>query len=255
LTQREEQEQVRSESVALFATCLVDLFRPRVGFATATLLENAGYNVSVPRQGCCGQPNFNGGDMRGARALARATIAALSVYDYVVVPSCSCAAMIRIHYPELFAHEPEMMPAARELAGKTWELTTFLVEVAGCEDFGAEFASDVAVHDSCSGLRELGVREQPRRLLGRVKGLTEKPLANPDVCCGFGGLFCVKYPDISTRIADKKLADIHAVGAAALISTDLGCLMHLAGRLHREGETMPALHVAEVLTGMTEDAD
>jgi len=243
--------------VGLLVTCLIDLFRPNAGFAAVKLLEQAGYEVEVPEQGCCGQPNFNGGDADGTRAMALQIIKTFADFDYVIVPSCSCAAMIRVHYPELFAAGSEQALAADKLAAKTWELTSFLHDVAGLSELSAEFDGRVIVHDSCSGLRELGVQQQPRALLHQLPGLTELPLKNPEVCCGFGGTFCVKYPDISNRIADKKLADIQAVEAPvdALISTDLGCLLHMSGKLHREGSSIRAFHVAEVLAGMTDEAE
>jgi L-lactate dehydrogenase complex protein LldE len=240
--------------IGLFVTCLVDMFRPNAGFAAAKLLEQAGYEVFVPEQGCCGQANFNGGDSTGAMQMATQVIRTFSEFDFVVVPSASCAAMLKAQYPELCKDDTELCSAAKELAAKTWELTSFLHEVAGLSDLSAEFNGNVVVHDACTGLRELGIRVQPRALLKQVSGLSELPLQNPDVCCGFGGLFCVKYPDISARIADKKLADIQALDKPvdALVSTDLGCLLHLSGKLHRDGSSVPAFHVAEVLAGMAE---
>jgi L-lactate dehydrogenase complex protein LldE len=244
--------------VGLLATCLIDTFRPNAGFAAVRLLEQAGFSVEVPVQGCCGQPNFNGGDEKGARQMAQAVINTFADFDYVVVPSSSCAAMIRVHYPGMFTAEGELAAAANALADKTWELTSFLVEVARVAALDVEMDATVVLHDSCSGLRELGVREQPRALLGQIRGLQLKEPANPEVCCGFGGTFCVKYPDISARIAENKIADLQAAGPCdALVSTDLGCLMHLGGALHRKGSTLQILHIAEVLAGMTgsEDTD
>jgi L-lactate dehydrogenase complex protein LldE len=243
--------------VGLFATCLIDLFRPEAGFAAVTLLEQAGFLVEVPEQGCCGQPNFNGGDSSGARAMARSVISTFADYDFVVVPSCSCAAMIKNNYPELFESESSAAEQARQLADKTWELTSFLVDVVGFTDVAARFESNVAVHDSCSGLRELKVQEQPRNLLGQVAGLTQVPLKNSDVCCGFGGTFCVKYPDVSNRIAEKKIADIETTDQSVdvLVSTDLGCLMHLSGKLHRDGSAIQTMHIAEVLTALGTETD
>jgi len=239
--------------VGLLATCLIDTFRPNAGFAAVRLLEQAGYTVEVPVQGCCGQPNFNGGDEQGARQMAVQIMQTFAEFDYVVVPSCSCAAMIRVHYPELFPDDATAAAKAAALAEKTWELTSFLVDVALVNGVDAALDATVVLHDSCSGLRELGIREQPRALLGRVSGLQQKELANSDVCCGFGGTFCVKYPDISARMAGKKMADIQAVGPCdAVVSTDLGCLMHLGGSLHREGSGLRVLHIAEVLAGMAD---
>jgi L-lactate dehydrogenase complex protein LldE len=238
--------------VALFVTCLVDLFRPSVGFAAVRLIERAGYAVEVPVQTCCGQPGFNSGDRANARRLAEAVIGAFEGFDHVVVPSGSCAGMIRVHYPELFAADRVWQPRARALAARTHELVAFLADVAGVEDPGAAFDGTVTYHDACSGLRELGVHDQPRRLLARVHGLSLSEMTHPEVCCGFGGTFCVKYPGISTRMVADKIADAAATGAGTLLAGDLGCLLNMAGRLAREGRPMKARHVAEVLAGMAD---
>ena len=238
--------------VALFVTCLVDLYRPSVGFAAIRLLEEAGCQVEVPAtQTCCGQPAYNTGDRRTAADLARAVVDAFLGYDFVVAPSGSCAGMIAHHYPALFADDPEYRGRAEALAARTHELTAFLVDVRGVDVARAPYDGVAAYHDSCSGLRELGVRAQPRRLLSRVPGLTVKELAEPEVCCGFGGTFCVKYPDISTRMVTDKVADIRATGADTLLAGDMGCLLNMAGRLKREGSPVQVRHVAEVLAGMT----
>jgi len=237
--------------VALLVTCLVDLFRPTVGFAAVALLERAGYAVEVPPgQTCCGQPGFNTGDRASARALAERVIEAFEGYDHVVVPSGSCGGMIAVHYPELFAGDPAWEPRARSLAARTRELVSFLADVAGVEATGARYEDTVTYHDSCSGLRELGVRDQARRLLGKVAGLTLKEMRHPEVCCGFGGTFCVKYPAISVKMASEKAADVQATGAGTLLAGDMGCLLNMAGRLAREGSAVRVRHVAEVLAGM-----
>ncbi len=239
--------------VALFVTCLVDAWRPSVGFAAIKLLEDAGCTVEVPMaQTCCGQPAYNSGDRANAQAIARQVIGAFRGFDYVVAPSGSCAAMIRHHYPALFeTTDPGALGEAEELAGRTHELTEFLHDVLGVTSIAGRLAATVAYHDSCSGLRELGVRAQPRALLSGIAGLTVKELAEPDVCCGFGGTFCVKYPEISTRMVSDKVADITATGATTLLAGDMGCLMNMAGRLSREGSPIAVRHVAEVLAGMT----
>lgn len=240
-------------NVALFVTCLVDLFRPTVGFAAVKLLEQAGCEVAVPRgQTCCGQPAYNSGDRADAADIARRTIPALLPFDYVVAPSGSCAGMIRKHWPTLFENEQEMSKLAIAIAEKTWELTSFLTDVCGMETVDAEYDGVAAYHDSCSGLRELGVREQPRKLLESVKGLTVKDLANPEECCGFGGTFAVKYPDISGRMVSDKADDIEATGADMLLAGDLGCLMNMAGKLKRRGSAIKVRHVAELLAGDTD---
>ncbi len=240
--------------VALFVTCLVDLYRPSVGFAALRLLERAGCEVVVPRtQTCCGQPAYNSGDRADARDLARRVIEEFLPYEHIVVPSGSCAGMIRHHYPALFADDPQERARAERLAAKTHELVSFLTDVLGVERVEAQYDGVVAYHDSCSGLRELGIRDQPRRLLASVRGLTLKELAEPDVCCGFGGTFCVKYPDISTRMVADKVRDVTATGADTLLAGDLGCLLNIAGRLRREGSPVHVRHVAEVLAGMTDE--
>ncbi len=240
-----------AKRVGLFVTCLVDLIRPSVGFAAVKLLEDAGCTVAVPPQSCCGQPAFNSGDRRSARAIAEQVIEAFAPYDYVVAPSGSCAGMLKAHYPELFHGDPNWLPRADALAAKTYELVSFLVDVLGVPRVDASPEGSATYHDSCSGLRELGVRVQPRRLLGTVRGLTLTEMRDPDVCCGFGGTFCVKYPDISNAIVAKKAANVAASGAGMLIAGDLGCLMNMAGKLQRDGSAIEVRHVAEVLAGMT----
>ena len=240
--------------VALFVTCLVDLHRPSVGFAAIKLLGQAGCDVEVPRaQTCCGQPAYNSGDRRTARDLARGVIEAFAGFDYVVVPSGSCGGMIAHHFPGLFADDPNLRARAEALAGKTFELVQFLTDVMAVDSVSAAYDGVATYHDSCSGLRELGIRDQPRALLASVRGLELRELAEPDVCCGFGGTFCVKYPDISTRMVSDKAADVVATGADTLLAGDLGCLLNIAGRLSREGHPVKVRHVAEVLAGITAD--
>jgi L-lactate dehydrogenase complex protein LldE len=243
-------EQVR---VALLVTCLVDLFRPSVGFAAVKLLEAAGCTVIVPRaQTCCGQPAYNSGDKADAKAIARQVIEAFAGFDYVVAPSGSCAGMVKVHYPELFADEPATLAKSEELAARTWELVSFLVDVRDVRSVSARCAKSVTYHDSCSGLRELGVKAQPRELLASVEGIDLKELPGAETCCGFGGTFAVKYPEISTKMASDKATDIAATGADCVLAGDLGCLLQIAGRLSRAGSAIEARHVAEVLAGMVE---
>jgi len=241
--------------VALFVTCLVDLFRPTVGFAAVKLLEDAGCSVTVPAlQTCCGQPAYNSGDRGDAKAIARQVIGAFAGFDYVVVPSGSCGGMIKTHYPRLFADEPALAEQAANLAARTFELVAFLADVVKTTRIDARYAGVATYHDACSGLRELDVKEQPRRLLKDVAGLTLKEMATPEVCCGFGGTFCVKYPEISDKMVTDKVADIAATGADTLLCGDMGCLLNMAGKLSRLGKTVSVRHVAEVLAGMTDDA-
>ena len=240
--------------VALFVTCLVDLHRPTVGFAAIKLLEDAGCQVEVPRgQTCCGQPAYNSGDRATARDIARDVLQAFEGYDYVVVPSGSCGGMIRHHLPHLFDDDPNLRARADALAGRTWELVAFLADVLGVVSIGASYPGVATYHDACSGLRELGVKAQPRALLAGVAGLELREMTDPEVCCGFGGTFCVKYPDISTRMVQEKTRDVSGTGADTLLAGDLGCLLNMAGRLLREGSAVRVRHVAEVLAGMTGD--
>lgn len=237
-------------NVTLFVTCLADLLRPAVGFATLSLLERAQCKVHVPlEQTCCGQPAYNAGDYPAARPLARRVIALLEPADFVVVPSGSCAGMIREHYPRLL--DGAWRDRALELAAKTFELTTFLVDIAPHLPAGpgvrpAEGRGAIAYHDGCAGLRELGVRDQPRKLL-RERGIEVLEPEQRDVCCGFGGTFCAKMPAISAKMADDKLDAALATGATTLTAGDLGCLLHLAGRARRRGLSIELRHVAEIL--------
>jgi len=238
--------------VGLFATCLVDLIRPRIGFAAAKLMEDAGCIVEVPEQTCCGQPAFNSGDRGTAREIAKQAIASFERYDYVVLPSGSCAGQVIVYYPELLEDDAAWAPRARALAAKTYELTVFLSDVLKAKP-AAQFSGAVTYHDSCSGLRELGIKAQPRKLLANVEGLSLIEMKDPDVCCGFGGTFCVKYPDVSNKIVEKKTANIAASGAGTLLAGDLGCLMNMAGKLSREGSNIKVRHIAEVLAGMGDE--
>lgn len=238
--------------VGLFATCLVDLMRPLVGFAAVRLLEDAGCRVDVPEaQTCCGQPAYNAGDTADALDIARGVIATFEAFDYVVVPSGSCGGTIKHHYPEMFEADAVWGPRATALAAKTFELMSFLTDVLKVTNTGAVFVGKVTYHDSCSGLRELDIKAQPRALLGAVDGLTISEGKETETCCGFGGLFCVKYPDISEKMVDAKIADIQATGADTLLAGDLGCLMNIAGRLQRRGIDIKVRHAAEVLAGMS----
>ncbi len=241
-------------NVGLFVTCLVDLTRPSVGFAAIRLLEAAGCRVTVPpSQTCCGQPAYNAGDGTDARAIASQVIEAFEEFDYVVAPSGSCAGMIRVHYPQLFEDEPEMAARARALGDRTFELVSFLADIVHAAPEAAQYTGTATYHDSCAGLRELGIKDQPRTLLRGVKGLRLKENDGAEICCGFGGLFCVKYPDISERMVDERVDQIMSSGADTVLGGDLGCLMNISGRLKRLGSNVRVRHVAEVLAGMTEN--
>ncbi len=237
--------------IALFVTCLADLFRPAVGFAALKLLRAAGCEVLVPlTQTCCGQPAYNNGDREAARAVGRQVIETFQGYDHVVVPSGSCAGMLHRHYPALFAGVPGWAERAEALAACTQELTAFLADVLKVEP-GARFEGRATYHDSCSSLREMGVHGQPRRLLTGVEGLQLIEMADSG-CCGFGGTFCVKLPEISGRMVDDKVAAIEATGADTLLAGDLGCLLNIAGRLSRRGSRVRVFHIAEVLAGLAD---
>jgi L-lactate dehydrogenase complex protein LldE len=238
--------------VGLFVTCLVDLYRPTVGFAAVKLLEEAGCTVDVPTtQTCCGQPAYNSGDKANAADIARQTIAAFETFDYVVAPSGSCGGMIKAHYPKLLANDAAWAPRAAALAAKTYELISFLVDVRGMTRVASKFAGRATYHDSCSGLRELGIKDQPRTLLASVAGLELVEMADSEICCGFGGTFAIKYPDISNAMVTKKIDNINAPKPDLLLAGDLGCLLNMAGKLKREGSAVKARHVAEVLAGET----
>lgn len=239
--------------VGFFVTCLVDLYRPSVGFAAIKLLEDAGCIVEVPSsQTCCGQPAYNSGDRANAKAIAKQVIATFEGYDRIVAPSGSCGGTIKVHYPELLADEPDWAVRARRLADKTHELVSFLVDILGVERVAAVFPGKVAYHDSCSGLRELGVKAQPRKLLATVEGLELVELKGAETCCGFGGAFAVKYGEVSGEIVGKKAEDVQSTRAGTLLAGDLGCLLNMAGKLSRNGAPVRVRHVAEVLAGMAE---
>jgi L-lactate dehydrogenase complex protein LldE len=238
--------------VGLLVTCLADMFRPQVGFAAVNLLQQAGCDVDVPPQSCCGQPAYNAGDQSDAIALAKQAIATFEPFDYVVVPSGSCGGMVKLHYPELLKSDPAWLPRAEALAAKTHELFGFLVNICGMKAVNAGCKGRAAYHDSCSSFRELKVGLEPRLLLKSVDGLDVTDFSEKETCCGFGGFFSVKYPEVSARMADDKIADAKARGADMILAGDLGCLLHLAGRLSRKGERMSVRHAAEVLAGMAE---
>jgi L-lactate dehydrogenase complex protein LldE len=240
--------------VGLLVTCLVDLMRPRIGFAAVKLLETAGCQVVVPQgQTCCGQPGYNSGDRVTARALARKVLDEFEGCDYVVAPSGSCAGMIRAHYPGLFSDEPVVLDRLNRLCARTYELTDFLVTVMKVDRVPGTYKGTVTYHDSCSGLRELGVKSQPRALLAKVPGLTLREMNEAETCCGFGGAFAVKFGEISTHIAERKCTNISESGADAVVLGDLGCMLNIEGRLRRRGDLKTqVIHVAEMLAGREE---
>jgi L-lactate dehydrogenase complex protein LldE len=238
--------------VGLFVTCLVDTMRPRIGFATIKLLEAAGCEVVVPsQQTCCGQPGYNSGDRQSAIALAKKFLDEFEAFDYVVLPSGSCAGMVRVHYPELFRDDPALLERITAVGKRTYELTDFLTHIAKLEKIPGTFKGTLTYHDSCSGLRELDVYKQPRTLLEMMPDVSIHEMVESTTCCGFGGTFSVKYGELSTRMADNKCQHITDTHAGAIVGGDLGCLLNIEGRLRRNGDhTTRVLHVAEVLSGM-----
>lgn len=239
--------------VALFATCLVDLFRPSTGFAVIKLLEDAGCQVDVPvLQTCCGQPAYNNGDLIDARRIAQQVIESLEGYPYVIVPSGSCAGMMINHYPQLFEDEPTWQAKAKNLAGRCYELVQFLHDVLNAKSFAVKHQGSVTYHDSCSSLREVRTKLQTRNLLNSINGINIKEISEADVCCGFGGTFSVKFPEISAHMVNEKVDHIEATGAELLLSGDLGCLLNIAGRLKRLNKPIKIFHIAEFLAGMTD---
>ena len=238
--------------VGFFVTCLVDSMRPSIGFAAIRLLEEGGATVIVPpAQTCCGQPGYNSGDRAGARALAAKLLAEFEDCDYVVAPSGSCSGMIRTHYADLFRDDDDTTrKRLGALCAKTFELTDFLVNVLRLERVSGAFTGTITYHDSCAGLREMGVKRQPRALLAKLPGLKLAEMAECENCCGFGGTFSIKFGEISTRLADDKCRDIVTTGADAVVLGDLGCMLNIEGRLRRRGDKKTrVLHVAEVLAG------
>lgn len=241
--------------VGLFVTCLVDLMRPRIGFATLELLEGAGCEVVVPEaQTCCGQPAYNSGDRASAQALARKLVAEFEACDYVVAPSGSCGGMVRMDYPELFAGDGAWLVRAQAVAAKTYEITDFLLNILRVERVPGKFDGTITYHDSCSGLRDLGIKTQPRALLAKVPGLCLKEMEEAETCCGFGGTFAVKFGDISSHLAERKCVNVTAVAPDAVVLGDLGCMLNIEGRLRRRGDTATKVyHVVEILAGKTDD--
>lgn len=240
--------------VGLFVTCLVDLMRPRIGFSALKLLEAAGCDVVVPAgQTCCGQPAYNSGDRANALVLAKKLLSEFEDCDYVVAPSGSCAGTVRSHYVDLAKDEPGLAERMAKLAAKTFELTDFLDTVVKLERVPGDFTGSVTYHDACAGLRELGIKAQPRALLAKLPGLRLKEMEGAEDCCGFGGSFSVKFGEISAAIAEKKCKNIVQAGVDAVVLGDLGCMLNIEGKLARMGDATRVLHIAELLAGKLDE--
>jgi L-lactate dehydrogenase complex protein LldE len=238
-----------TETVQLFATCILDTIYPETGEAVVRVLERAGVKVEFPAgQTCCGQPAFNAGERSLARQMAIHTIQVFEpAPGPVVIPSGSCAAMIRHGYPELFADDPEWLPRAKALAARTYEFSEFLVDYLGVTDLGARYPGKITYHSSCHLLRELGVDRQPRQLLQAVKDAEFVELEGTSECCGFGGVFSVEHGEISAAMLERKLANLENSGAPVVVSCDAGCITNINGGLHRKNMTQKALHIADIL--------
>lgn len=244
--------------VSLFVTCLVDQFFPSVGLAVAELLTRHGVEVVFnAEQTCCGQPAFNAGYRFEARAVAEVTLKLLAreleESDYVVVPSGSCATMLKKFYTQLFKEDAELRPLAESLGGRVYEFSQFLADVLGVEDAGACYRGRVTYHDSCHLLRELGVSSEPRKLIAAVRGAEFVEMDGANACCGFGGVFAVKYPEISSAIGEEKIENIERCGADTVVACDAGCLMQMSGLLSRRGSSVRCLHLAELLAARGEE--
>lgn len=234
--------------VSLFVTCIIDQLFPKAGLAMADVLERLGYEIEFPEeQTCCGQPAFNTGYREDARRVARHFLRVFRDAEYIVVPSGSCAGMIKNHYAELFRKEPETLEAVERITPRVFEFSQFLLEVAKVEDVGARFEQVVTYHDSCHALREMGVKEGPRKLLARVRGLELREMEPAEECCGFGGTFSVKFPEVSGGMARSKIDSILKTGAGVVVSVDSSCLMQIQGALSRAGSRVGTMHLAEVL--------
>jgi L-lactate dehydrogenase complex protein LldE len=236
--------------IHLFIPCLVDQFRPQAGMGTLKILRSLGIDADyTPDQVCCGQPFYKSGRVKEARLLAGKTIWNFRKESPVVSPSGSCVLMIRRHYQELFAEEPGALERARELASRTYELSEFLVRVLHTTDLGASFSGSVTLHDSCQVRRGLGIHEEPRALLRRVRGLEFREMARPDRCCGFGGVFSAKNPGVAAAIARDKIDSVLASGASIVTGCEISCLLHLERQARSAGAPVQTLHLAEILAG------
>lgn len=236
-------------TIQLFITCLVDSFFPKTGLAMVDVLNRLGVDVTFPtEQTCCGQPAFNAGLREDARQMAKHTIRVFEASsDAIVAPSGSCVGMIRHGYPELFSDDPDWLPRAEAIAARTYEFTEYLVDILGVTDVGAHWDGVLTYHPSCHLLRDLGIDRQPRELLAHVHGATIVELPHAEECCGFGGVFSVAHPEISTEMLNRKIENLEASQAPTLVLADTGCRMHIAGGLSKRKKTQKVVHIAEIL--------
>lgn len=240
--------QPNGASASLFTTCIVDQLFPQVGVSVVRVLRHLGVEVDFPAdQTCCGQPVYNSGFNQQAKKLAVRVLDSFEDSQYIVVPSGSCAAMIKVFYLDLFQDQPDELRRAELMAPKVYEFSQFLVQVLGAADIGASFPGAAAYHPSCHLMREMNVRDEPRELLSHVSGLQLNDLPQAETCCGFGGTFSVKFPHISEGMLADKVASVSASGAETLVSCDMGCLMHIDGALSRQGIGVQTRHLAQVL--------
>jgi len=241
-------EAFKKIKVSLFITCLVDILFPQVGVSMFKVLKRLGVEVDFPEeQTCCGQPAFNSGFRQDAKVLAKRFVSIFSQDGFIVSPSGSCTSMVRVFYKELFHNDQQMLEMVDLLSSRTYEFSEFLVNVLKVDDVGAIYNGRVTCHDSCHALRELRVQNEPRKLIKSVKGVDFVEMKNPDICCGFGGTFSVKFPDVSVSILDEKIESIIESGADTVVSTDMGCLMQISGALNRRNIPVRAMHIAELL--------
>jgi len=242
----------RSQKVTLFIQCLIDGIYPEVGFAVVRIFEKLGIGVECPaEQTCCGQPAFNSGYRKEAKQAAAHFINVFGDAETIVCPSGSCVNMVRNHYPELFRDDPKLLEKAKEIGARTFELTEYLVDVLRVEDLGSRYDGRITYHDSCHLMRGIGVKEQPRKLIRKIKGAEFVEMYNSDRCCGFGGAFSVKYPEISTAILEDKVKNIIDSKAEVVTGCDMGCLMNIQGILSRKRLPVKTFHIAKLLAGQS----
>lgn len=234
--------------VSLFVTCLADVFRPNVAISTVHILERLGIKVNFPQdQTCCGQVAFNAGFWDDARKVAKHFLNVFKNAEYIIAPSGSCVSMVKKNYPLLFEKDIELKQIVDKVSSRIYELTEFLVNILKVENLGSTYNGKVVYHDSCHLLRELGIRSEPRRLIQNIKGLELCEMKESEVCCGFGGVFSIKFPIISTAITQQKVECIRKSGANTIVATDLGCLLQIEGLLRRQRIPIKTMHIAELL--------